>query len=121
MPLPVHLSRSQSGPSIFTEQELELLISGSPVINVADWRANTGYVGYEPHSPVIEGFWAVVSEFSQDDLVRLLQFATGSTRVPAEGFKALVRHRIISYTIPNWHVGGSVRAAAIYDIKARRG
>ena len=36
--------------SIFTEQELELLISGLPTIDIDDLKANTEYHKYQPNS-----------------------------------------------------------------------
>lgn len=36
--------------SIFNEQELELLISGLPNIDIDDLRANTEYHKYQPNS-----------------------------------------------------------------------
>jgi E3 ubiquitin-protein ligase HUWE1 len=46
--------------SIFNEQELELLISGLPDIDVDDWKANTEYHNYTPSSPQIQWFWRLV-------------------------------------------------------------
>ncbi len=43
--------------SIFSDGELELLISGLPEIDVDDLRAHTDYTGYTPASPVIRHFW----------------------------------------------------------------
>ena len=43
--------------SIFNEQELELLISGLPDINVDDWKANTEYHNYSASSQQIQWFW----------------------------------------------------------------
>lgn len=34
-------------------------------------------------------FWEVVESFSEDEKARFLQFCTGSSRLPAHGFKAL--------------------------------
>jgi len=76
--------------SIFTPTELELLISGLPDIDIEDLRKNTEYRGYTPESPVIQWFWKVLSEFSQQEKALLLQFVTGTSKVPLEGFKALV-------------------------------
>ena len=38
---------------------------------------------------VMNWFWAVVGEFSQEELARLVQFVTGSSQLPPEGFKEL--------------------------------
>jgi len=75
--------------SIFNDHELELLISGLPDIDVADMRAHTEYQNYAPATPVIRWFWEVVSELGKEDLAQLLQFVTGTSKVPLEGFKAL--------------------------------
>ncbi|ERN14346.1 E3 ubiquitin-protein ligase UPL2 isoform X1 [Amborella trichopoda] len=75
--------------SIFHDKELELLISGLPDIDLDDLRANTEYSGYSAASPVIQWFWEVVNGFSKEDKARLLQFVTGTSKVPLEGFRAL--------------------------------
>ncbi|XP_051123521.1 E3 ubiquitin-protein ligase UPL2-like isoform X2 [Andrographis paniculata] len=75
--------------SIFNDKELELLISGLPDIDLDDLRANTEYSGYSAASPIIQWFWDVVQEFSKEDKARLLQFVTGTSKVPLEGFGAL--------------------------------
>ncbi|KAK2981039.1 hypothetical protein RJ640_005931 [Escallonia rubra] len=75
--------------SIFNDKELELLISGLPDIDLDDMRANTEYSGYSAASPVIQWFWEVVQGFSKEDKARLLQFVTGTSKVPLEGFSAL--------------------------------
>ncbi|KAF7830039.1 E3 ubiquitin-protein ligase UPL1-like [Senna tora] len=75
--------------SIFNDKELELLISGLPDIDLDDLRANTEYSGYSAASPVVQWFWEVVHGFSKEDKARLLQFVTGTSKVPLEGFSAL--------------------------------
>ncbi|XP_077234089.1 E3 ubiquitin-protein ligase UPL2-like isoform X2 [Tasmannia lanceolata] len=75
--------------SIFNDKELELLISGLPDIDLDDMRANTEYSGYSVASPVVQWFWEVVQGFSKEDKARLLQFVTGTSKVPLEGFSAL--------------------------------
>lgn len=75
--------------SIFHDKELELLISGLPDIDLDDLRANTEYSGYSAASPIIQWFWEVVQGLSKEDKARLLQFVTGTSKVPLEGFSAL--------------------------------
>lgn len=74
---------------IFNEQELELLISGLPDIDIDDWKANTVYEGYTIQSPQIQWFWRAVRSFDQEERAKLLQFATGTSKVPLGGFSAL--------------------------------
>lgn len=78
--------------SIFNDHELELLISGLPEIDVEDLRNNTEYSGYTAASPVIQWFWEIVRGLDKEDLALLVQFVTGTSRVPLEGFKALQVH-----------------------------
>ncbi|GAA5826649.1 hypothetical protein JCM5353_005002 [Sporobolomyces roseus] len=74
---------------IFTERELELLISGLPEIDADEWRANTDLVGYTPTDPIVSYFWRAVRSFSHEERAKLLQFVSGSSRVPLEGFGSL--------------------------------
>ena len=78
---------------VFDYRELELLLCGLPQIDVADWRSNTLYRGkYKPkglNHKVIKWFWEVVDEIDESERARLLQFATGTSRVPVQGFCAL--------------------------------
>lgn len=75
--------------SIFNDHELELLISGLPDIDLDDLRANTEYSGYSAASPVVRWFWEVLEGLDKQALALLLQFVTGTSKVPLEGFKAL--------------------------------
>jgi len=75
---------------IFDEKELELLIAGIGDIDVNDWRNNTIYKGgYSPQSREVVWFWQAVQSFEHEERARLLQFVTGTSKVPVEGFKAL--------------------------------
>ncbi|KAJ1953679.1 E3 ubiquitin-protein ligase tom1, partial [Dispira parvispora] len=74
---------------IFNEQELELLISGLPDIDVDDWKNNTEYHGYTTAAPQIQWFWRSVRSFDQEERAKLLQFVTGTSKVPLQGFSAL--------------------------------
>ncbi|OJK04143.1 hypothetical protein ASPACDRAFT_39759 [Aspergillus aculeatus ATCC 16872] len=75
--------------SIFNEQELELLISGLPEIDVDDWKVNTEYHNYSASSPQIQWFWRAVRSFDKEERAKLLQFVTGTSKVPLNGFKEL--------------------------------
>uniref|UniRef100_A0A667ZWL4 E3 ubiquitin-protein ligase HACE1 n=1 Tax=Myripristis murdjan TaxID=586833 RepID=A0A667ZWL4_9TELE len=76
---------------LFDEYELELLLSGMPEIDVQDWNRNTEYTsGYDIQEPVIQWFWEVVESLTQEERVLLLQFVTGSSRVPHGGFAFLM-------------------------------
>ncbi|CAG9764978.1 unnamed protein product [Ceutorhynchus assimilis] len=75
---------------IFDENELELLMCGIQHIDVKDWKQNTLYKGdYHANHIVVQYFWRVVLSFSNEMRARLLQFVTGTSRVPMNGFKEL--------------------------------
>lgn len=75
--------------SIFDAQELELIISGLPDIDLDDLRAHTDYQGFKPTDPIINFFWSALRSFSKEEKALFLQFVTGTSKVPLEGFKAL--------------------------------
>ncbi|XP_064483541.1 E3 ubiquitin-protein ligase HUWE1-like isoform X1 [Ornithodoros turicata] len=75
--------------AIFNEQELELLISGLPSIDVDDLRSHTEYHKYQPNSLQIQWFWRALRSFDQADRAKFLQFVTGTSKVPLQGFAAL--------------------------------
>lgn len=99
--IPPHLLKD------FDERELELLISGLGKVDVDDWRANTRLKNCSPDTDTIKWFWKVshspihycmypipytaqaVESYDDEKRARLLQFVTGSSRVPLGGFKAL--------------------------------
>ncbi|RRT81957.1 hypothetical protein BHE74_00030384 [Ensete ventricosum] len=75
----------------YVDLELELLLSGLPEIDskfvlfwlpeIDDLQANTEYTGYSAASIVIQWFWEVVKSFNKEDMARLLQFVTGTSKV----------------------------------------
>uniref|UniRef100_A0A3Q4HIK5 HECT-type E3 ubiquitin transferase n=1 Tax=Neolamprologus brichardi TaxID=32507 RepID=A0A3Q4HIK5_NEOBR len=76
--------------SVFDARELELVIAGTVEIDLGDWRNNTEYRGgYHDGHIVMRWFWAAVERFNNEQRLRLLQFVTGTSSVPYEGFAAL--------------------------------
>ena len=75
--------------SIFNEQELELLISGLPTVDIDDWKANTEYHNYSASSQQIQWFWRAMKSFSSEEVAKCLQFITGTSKVPLEGMGQL--------------------------------
>ena len=75
--------------SIFNHRELELVISGLPTIDIKDWKNNTIYENYNETSNIIIYFWEIIESFDNDERAEFLQFVTGSSKVPLEGFSAL--------------------------------
>ncbi|PLW42685.1 hypothetical protein PCASD_08482 [Puccinia coronata f. sp. avenae] len=75
--------------NVFDERELELLIGGMSDIDVDDWIKHTDYRGYQPDDQVIKWFWQAVRAWPAEKKSRLLQFTTGTSRIPVNGFKDL--------------------------------
>uniref|UniRef100_A0A8C7RBI1 HECT-type E3 ubiquitin transferase n=1 Tax=Oncorhynchus mykiss TaxID=8022 RepID=A0A8C7RBI1_ONCMY len=76
--------------SVFDARELELVIAGTAEIDLNDWRTNTEYRGgYHDGHIVMRWFWGAVERFNNEQRLRLLQFVTGTSSVPYEGFAAL--------------------------------
>jgi len=75
--------------SIFTAKELELLISGLPDIDVQDLKKNSDYNGYKATDKEIGWFWNILFSLSRSEKAAFLQFATGSSKVPLNGFSEL--------------------------------
>ncbi|KAM9182056.1 E3 ubiquitin-protein ligase NEDD4 isoform 1-T1 [Mergus octosetaceus] len=75
---------------IFDENELELLMCGLGDVDVADWKLHTKYKnGYNVNHQVIQWFWKAVLMMDSEKRIRLLQFVTGTSRVPMNGFAEL--------------------------------
>ncbi|KAI1439240.1 HECT-domain-containing protein [Xylaria sp. CBS 124048] len=75
--------------NVFDERELELLIGGIAEIDVDDWKKHTDYRGYTENDEVIQFFWQTIRGWDGEQKSRLLQFATGTSRIPVNGFKDL--------------------------------
>lgn len=73
----------------FDERELELVIGGLGTIDINDWKLHTRLKHCTPDTPVVKWFWQIVESYNEEMRARLLQFVTGSSRVPLQGFKAL--------------------------------
>ncbi|KAE9420528.1 hypothetical protein Angca_003003 [Angiostrongylus cantonensis] len=74
----------------FDERELELLLCGMQDVDVDDWQRNTVYRHYAPQSKQVVWFWQWVRSLDQEKRARLLQFVTGTCRVPVGGFSELM-------------------------------
>ncbi|KAJ3355166.1 E3 ubiquitin-protein ligase pub1 [Allomyces javanicus] len=75
--------------TVFDERELELLIGGLAEIDVDDWVKHTDYRGYTESDEVVLWFWKCIRSWENEKRARFLQFATGTSRIPVNGFKDL--------------------------------
>jgi len=76
---------------IFNQDELQVMISGaSDIFDVEDLRAHTLYSGgYNNDDPTVRIFWNTVTQMSNDEKKKFLEFITGCSRPPALGFGSL--------------------------------
>lgn len=74
----------------FDERELELMLCGMQEIDVDDWQRNAIYRHYNRNSKQVVWFWQFVRETDNEKRARLLQFVTGTCRVPVGGFAELM-------------------------------
>uniref|UniRef100_A0A915L8F8 HECT-type E3 ubiquitin transferase n=1 Tax=Romanomermis culicivorax TaxID=13658 RepID=A0A915L8F8_ROMCU len=90
--------------SVFDAPELELILSGTVEIDIGDWRRNTEYKGgFNNDHVVIFWFWQAVEKFTNSQRLLLLQFVTGTSSIPCEGFSALRgSHGPKKFTIEKW-------------------
>lgn len=74
----------------FDERELELMLCGMQEIDVDDWERTTIYRHYQRNSKQVVWFWKMVREIDNEKRTRLLQFVTGTCRLPVGGFAELM-------------------------------
>nr|XP_008162389.1 NEDD4-like E3 ubiquitin-protein ligase WWP2 [Chrysemys picta bellii] len=74
----------------FDEKELELMLCGMQEMDMSDWQKNTIYRHYTKNSKQIQWFWQVIKEMDNEKRIRLLQFVTGTCRLPVGGFAELI-------------------------------
>lgn len=74
----------------FDERELELMLCGMQEIDVDDWHRNSIYRHYTRNSKQVAWFWQFVRSMDSEKRARLLQFVTGTCRVPVGGFAELM-------------------------------
>ncbi|XP_032615867.1 NEDD4-like E3 ubiquitin-protein ligase WWP1 isoform X3 [Hylobates moloch] len=74
----------------FDEKELEVMLCGMQEVDLTDWQRNTVYRHYTRNSKQIIWFWQFVKETDNEVRMRLLQFVTGTCRLPLGGFAELM-------------------------------
>ncbi|CAJ0941277.1 unnamed protein product, partial [Mesorhabditis belari] len=98
---------------VFTAGELKTVLSGIIDIDLDDWRQNTEYrSGYYDGHIVVQWFWDAVEAMSNADRLKLLQFVTGTSSIPFEGFRGLRGSSgPKKFTIERWGEEGSLPRA----------
>lgn len=80
----------------FDEKQIEILISGLPELDLEDLKKNTVFSYNKPHlaskehrEKYVQWFWRAVESFTPEERIELLQFVTGTSSIPANGFGEL--------------------------------
>uniref|UniRef100_A0A8C1NAA3 E3 ubiquitin-protein ligase n=1 Tax=Cyprinus carpio TaxID=7962 RepID=A0A8C1NAA3_CYPCA len=74
----------------FDAKELEVMLCGMQEIDLNDWQRNTIYRHYTSTSKQILWFWQFIKEMDNEKRMRLLQFVSGTCRLPVGGFADLM-------------------------------
>ncbi|CAK9023527.1 Ubiquitin-protein ligase E3A (E6AP ubiquitin-protein ligase) (HECT-type ubiquitin transferase E3A) (Human papillomavirus E6-associated protein) (Oncogenic protein-associated protein E6-AP) (Renal carcinoma antigen NY-REN-54) [Durusdinium trenchii] len=75
---------------ILRPEELELIMTGSPDLDMDVLKSVTRYEGgYSQDHPTILAFWEVIAEMTPDQHRDLLRFVTGVPKVPIDGAESL--------------------------------
>lgn len=109
---------------LFHPDEIELLVCGSKHFDFQALESAAEYDGgYTSDSTVIRNFWEVIHEFTEDQKRQLLQFTTGSDRIPIGGFSKLklivARNGSDSERLPTSHTCFNVLLLPEYRTKEK--
>lgn len=109
---------------LFRPEELELLVCGSKQFDVSQLHKATEYEnGYTADSQIIKDFWEIVYEMPVELQKKLLEFSTGSARVPIGGLSNLkliiARHGSDSERLPTSHTCYNILLLPEYDSKEK--
>ncbi|KAA0176032.1 hypothetical protein FNF27_02424 [Cafeteria roenbergensis] len=90
--------------ALFTFDELESLVCGSAIIDIAVLKKHTDYSGYSASSETVKLFWKVFESLTDEERSQYVRFSWGRSRLPADGQTWTHRHSL------NRTGGGSRRA-----------
>ncbi|XP_015792141.1 probable E3 ubiquitin-protein ligase HECTD2 [Tetranychus urticae] len=71
-------------------EEVEVLVCGSPTIDMDELRKVTIYDGFHEDEPIIKEFWSIIKSFSLELQRQFLRFVSGSDRVPVGGMSEMI-------------------------------
>ncbi|CAG9090323.1 unnamed protein product [Plutella xylostella] len=116
------VTHESSLPALFRPEELETLVCGSKNFDFKELESSTEYDGgYTASSQTIIDFWDIVHAMTLEDKRRLLQFTTGSDRVPVGGMSHLklvvARNGPDCDRLPTAHTCFNVLLLPEYDTK----
>lgn len=86
--------------ALFTGAELEVMVCGTPEVDVELLRRCTEYSGCSPHDQHVEWFWSVLGDFSHEERSAFLRFVWGRARLPAHEKEFPQRFKLQSFSVP---------------------
>jgi len=109
---------------MFTPAELEMLVCGEKEFDFNDLENSTEYDGgFSSTTEAVRWFWSAVHEMDLEDKRRLLQFTTGSDRIPVGGLAKLkliiARNGPDSERLPSAHTCFNVLLLPEYSSKEK--
>ncbi|XP_068148896.1 LOW QUALITY PROTEIN: ubiquitin-protein ligase E3A [Drosophila tropicalis] len=109
---------------LFRPEEIEMLVCGSREFDFVELEHSTEYEGgYTKETQIIQDFWAIVHGMPNESKRKLLEFTTGSARVPVGGLKCLrlliTRHGPDSDRLPTSHTCFNVLLLPEYSSKEK--
>ncbi|CAM1307289.1 HECTD2 (predicted) [Pycnogonum litorale] len=75
---------------MFRPEEVEMLVCGSPTVDMSELKKVTVYDGFNENEQIISDFWDIVCSFSAVLQKQFLMFTTGSDRVPVGGMGEMI-------------------------------
>ncbi|XP_075235231.1 ubiquitin protein ligase E3A isoform X1 [Lycorma delicatula] len=109
---------------LFRPEEVEQLVCGSKKFDLKELEEATEYDGgYSQDTPIVRQFWEIAHALPIDNQRKLLQFATGSDRVPVGGLSKLkliiARNGPDSDRLPTAHTCFNVLLLPEYESKEK--
>lgn len=74
---------------LFDEHDLEFALCGHQNVDIEDWRKHTIYKNCKESDQTVKFFWMWMKNASVEKRLKLLQFVTGTCRLPSGGFADL--------------------------------
>ncbi|KAG7401189.1 hypothetical protein PHYBOEH_002373 [Phytophthora boehmeriae] len=101
---------------LFDAEELDYMLCGCDSIDVTDWEKNSRCSKNLMGTRMLRWFWELVRDMPFEYRRRLLQFATGCSRVPLGGFRHLTSHdgQICPFTVTGVH-SSYIRSHACFN------
>ncbi|EDV97126.1 ubiquitin-protein ligase E3A [Drosophila grimshawi] len=109
---------------LFRPEEIEKLVCGSREFDFVELEHSTEYEGgYTEETQIVQDFWSIVHAMPHESKRKLLEFTTGSDRVPVGGLKCLrlmiTRHGPDSDRLPTSHTCFNVLLLPEYSSKEK--